>query len=171
MEAIITTIVATRTALYSDSYCNTSHPFGTQKLYKVSHKKSGDEFLMGGAGYLSDIVYFARLLAEHGLQDLWKLHQGEHWPPKIMKQFDSDILVVTREKEIFLVDKTLVPMPVIDKKAYCIGSGGDWASAYLELVADATIEGAIEYAAKRDENTKAPIHRISFGRKRPEDPE
>lgn len=122
---------------------------------------------MGGCGYLSDLEFFARLLGDFGIEGMWRLHFGEHWPPKIMKAFDSDILVVTREHKIYLFDKTLVPM-LVDEPTYCIGSGGDWARAYLDLVPGAKPEQAIEYAAKKDDNTRAPIHRIGFKRRKGE---
>ena len=161
----MTTVIATRDAMYADSFCNTAQPFGTNKLHKVTHEKSGEDYLMGGCGYLHELEFFARLLGEHGLQSMWKLHFGEFWPPKIMKKWDTDILIVTRSKEIFLIDNSLVPMAILQKE-YCIGSGGDWARAHRDLVPDGTYEGAIEYAATRDENTKAPVAKIKFGRQR-----
>lgn len=158
----MTTIIATRTAVYADSYCNAAHPFGTSKLHKVLHEKSGEEYLVGGCGYLEELEFFVRLLAHHGLQDLWKLHFGEHWPPKIMKGWDTDMLVVTRDKEIFLVSEALVPLRV-NEKVYAMGSGGDWARAALDF--GKTPEEAIEYAATRDDSTRAPVHKITFGRR------
>lgn len=158
----MTTIIATRSAIYADSYCNASHPFGTNKLHRVAHEKTGDEYLVGGCGYLNELEFFVRLLGHHGLQDMWKLHFGEHWPPKIMKSFDTDVLVLTRDKKIFLVDKSLVPMAV-NERTYCIGSGGDWARAAIDH--GKTPEEAIEYAATRDDNTRAPVHKLTFGRK------
>lgn len=158
----MTAIIATRTAMFADSYCNTAHPFGTNKLHRVKHAKSGDEYLVGGAGYLNEIEFFARLLGEHGLDNLWKLHLGEHWPPKIMKDWDTDLLVVTRNKQIYLVDDSLVPM-LVNEKHYCIGSGGDWARAAIDF--GKNYVEAIEYAATRDDNTRAPVHKITFGRK------
>lgn len=161
----MTTIVATPKMIFADSYCNDVQPFGTNKLHHVKWKN--EEYLMGGCGYLSDLEFFARLLGDHGLEGMWRLHFGEHWPPKIMKRFDSTLLVVTRQRKIYMFDNTLVPMEV-NEPFHCIGSGGDWARAYMDLVPGATPEAAIAYAATKDDNTRAPIHTIKFKRKRGE---
>jgi ATP-dependent protease HslVU (ClpYQ) peptidase subunit len=150
--------------MYADSYCNSAQPFGTNKLHRVSHVKTNEDFLVGGAGFLPELEFFKRILAEHGINDMWKLNLGEHWPPKIMKEFDTIVLVVTRSKQIFMFDENLVPME-INEESYCIGSGGDWARAYLDLVPSPEYEKAIEYAASRDENTRSPVHSIKFGRR------
>jgi len=161
----VTTIVATPKAIYADSYCNTTHPFGTTKLHLVKFKT--EEYLVGGCGYLNELEFFARLLGEYGIEGMWRLHFGEHWPPKIMKSWDTDVLVVTRDKRIFMFDDSLVPISV-NEPVYCIGSGGDWAKAYMDLVPDATPEQSIEYAAKKDDNTRAPVHELKFPRRKKE---
>jgi len=158
----VTTIIATRTAIYADSQCSAAHEFKTNKLHRITHEQSGEDYLVGGCGYLNELEFFARLLGHHGLQELWKLHFGEHWPPKIMKGWQTDILVVTRDKNIHLIDHALVPC-LVDEKVYAMGSGGDWARAALDH--GKTAEEAIEYAATRDSFTKGPVHKITFGRK------
>lgn len=159
----MTTIIATRTALYADSYCNAGQPFGTNKLHHVTHEKSGEDYLVGGCGYLHELEFFVRLLAKCGLTNMWELHLGEFWPPKIMKSWDTDVLVVTREKKIYLLDQALVP-GLVDQKIYAMGSGGDWARAALDF--GKTPEEAVEYAATRDDNTRGPVYKIAFPRKR-----
>ncbi len=155
----MTTIVASRTAIYADSYCNTTQPFETNKLHRVKHGE--DMYLVGGCGDLRELEFMARMITEHGLDDMWKLHFKPEWPPKILKSWETEVIVVTEGKQIFIIDNTLVPC-LVDKQVHCIGSGGDWASAHLELVQGSTPESAIRYAATRDDNTRAPVHKITF---------
>ena len=161
----MTTIIATRTAIYADSQCTAAHEFKTNKLHHVTHEGSGEEYLVGGCGFLHELEFFVRLLREYGLDTLWKLHLGEHWPPKLMKNFDTDVLIVTRERKVYLVEaRNMVPV-LVNQEEYCMGSGGDWARAHRDLVTDGTPEQAIEYAATRDPYTKGPVNKITFKRR------
>lgn len=156
----MTTIVATPTAIYADSHCSYSSPFTTQKARVVTHKE--EQYLVAGAGDLNELEFMCRLLAEHGLEGIWKLHLGEHWPPEILEDADTDMIVVTRDRRIFLVDKALVPLPILDK-VFAIGSGSDWARAAIDFGKDPM--EALEYAASKDHRTRGPFHKITFRRK------
>lgn len=163
MEEVLTTIVGTRYALYGDSQCTNAPSFKTTKLAHVQCAKTGEEFLIGGCGYLSEFHFFARLLTEYGLENVWKLHLTEHWPPKIMKGADTDLLVLTRDKKLYLFDKTLVPMD-INQDTYAMGSGAEYATAALAL--GKTAAEAVEFAAQHDPYTKGPVHELKFPRRK-----
>lgn len=161
----MTTIVATRTALYADSQATDYVSFKTSKLAHVQCKKTGEEFLLGGCGYLEDIYFAANLLSEYGLKDIWKLHLTDHWPPKIMKEFDSELMLVTREKKIYCFNKALVPMP-INQDWHAMGSGGPFAISALAM--GKTAPEAVEFAIQFDPYTKGPVHELKFPRRKKE---
>lgn len=158
----MTTIVATTRALYADSQCTSYPGFKTTKLAYVKHEKSDNDYLVGGAGYLSELHFFVKLLAEYGLERIWKLHLTEHWPPKIIKRAETDLLIVTREHKIYMFDKTLVPMP-IDQDSYAIGSGAEYATSALAF--GKTAIEAVEFACQHDPYSKPPVHELKFPRK------
>jgi ATP-dependent protease HslVU (ClpYQ) peptidase subunit len=159
----MTTIVATRKALYADSQCSAYPSFKTTKLAYVVHEKTGEDYLIGGAGYLNELHFLANLIREYGLRDIWRLHLTEHWPPKILKNADTDLLIVTRDKKIYMFDKTLSPMP-IDQDTYCVGSGAEYATSALAF--DRTPEQAVLFACEHDPHSKAPVHELRFPRKK-----
>ena len=153
----MTTVIATPTALYADSYCSYSTPFTTQKARVV---QSGNaKYLVAGAGDLEELEFLCRLLEKHGLEKMWELHLGDNWPPKILKNADTDVVVVTEDRRIFLLGANLVPLPIADK-AFAIGSGSDWARAAMDF--SKTPTEALEYAASKDHYTRGPFHKLTF---------
>ena len=159
----MTTIVATTRALYADSQCTSFPGFKTSKLAYVQCKKSGEDYLVGGAGYLEELHFMVKLIGEYGLEQIWALHLGEHWPPKIMKNADTDLLVVTRQKKIYMFNAGLVPMP-INQNTYAIGSGGEYATSALAFGKTAT--EAVEFACEHDPYSKGPVHELTFPRRK-----
>jgi hypothetical protein len=159
----VTTIVATAKALYSDSQCTSFPTFKTAKLLYVQCEKSGEDYLVGGAGWLSELYFMARLVEEYGLDKIWKLHLTEHWPPKILKRADTDLLVVTRDKQIFLMDRGFTPMP-IQQTSYAIGSGGEYATSALALGKEPA--DAVAFACEHDPYSKPPVQELKFPRKK-----
>ena len=159
----MTTIVGTRHALYGDSQCTNAPSFKTTKLAHVICAKTSEEFLIGGCGYLTEFHFFARLLTEYGLENIWKLHLTEHWPPKILKNADTDLLVVTRQKTIYMFNKALVPM-VIEQDTYAIGSGAEYATSALAFGREPI--GAIEFACEHDPYSKGPVHELKFPKRK-----
>jgi ATP-dependent protease HslVU (ClpYQ) peptidase subunit len=159
----MTTIVATRTGLYSDSYCSSGTPFGTDKLYKVVCV-NGEEYLCGMAGYLTEGLLLVNLLTKYALDELWQLHlmkDGKSEMPEALRDpdWDTDLLVVTKDKRLVVIDNQLVPIP-INEKAYAIGSGAHWALAAMDHGKSA--RDALEYACTRDPYSKAPIQVLTF---------
>lgn len=159
----MTTIVATHKALYADSQCTSYPVFKTAKLLYIACEKEGEDYLVGGAGWLSELYFMARLLGEYGLDKLWKLHLTEHWPPKILKNADTDLLIVTRNKEIFLMDRSFTPAP-IQQPTYAIGSGGEYATSALALGKEP--EEAVAFACEHDPYSKPPVQMLKFPRKK-----
>lgn len=159
----MTTIVGTRHALYSDSQATGYPSFKTTKLAHIQCAKTSEEFLIGGCGYLEEIHFFARLLSEYGLKDIWKLHLTEHWPPKILKGAETDLLVLTREKNLYLFNKHFVAMD-INQDTYAMGSGGEYATSALAL--GKTAAEAVTFAAQYDPYTKGPVHELKFPRRK-----
>lgn len=159
----MTTIVATHKALYADSQCTSFPTFKTTKLLYVTHEKSGEDYLVGGAGWLSELYFMAKLVAEYGLHALWKLHLTEHWPPKILKRADTDLLIVTRDKDIFVMDRAFTPAP-INQETYAIGSGGEYATSALALGREPA--DAVAFACEHDPYSKPPVQVLKFPRKK-----
>lgn len=153
----MTTVIATPTAVYADSHCSYSTPFTTQKARVVKFKD--ERYLVAGAGDLDELEFLCKLLQEHGLHSMWKLHLGEHWPPDILENADTDLVIVTENRDIFILDKALVPIAIHDK-VFALGSGSDWARAAIDF-GKSPLE-ALEYAATKDHRTRGPFHKITF---------
>ena len=163
----MTTIVATKKTIYADSQCSAYPGFKTTKLAYVRHDKSGEDYLIGGAGYLTEFQFLCKLLQEYWLERIWKLHLTEHWPPKILKDADTDLLIVTRDRKIYMFDSALVPMPV-DQDTYAIGSGGEYATSALAL--GKSPPEAVLFACEHDPYSKPPVHELKFPRVRAAQP-
>lgn len=161
----MTTIVATTKGLYADSQCTSYPGFKTSKLAYVVHEKTGEDYLVGGAGYLEELHFLVKLLGEYGLERIWKLHLTEHWPPKILKNADTELVIVTRDRKIYCFNASLVPMPV-NQDTYAIGSGGEYATSALAF-GKTPIE-AVEFACQHDPYSKPPVHELKFPRKHKE---
>lgn len=157
----MTTVVATTDAIYSDSQCTSMPSFKTTKLMFVQHKE--DEYLVGGCGVLDEMYFIANLLGEYGLRDLWKLHLTEHWPPKILKSAESELIVVTRTKEIYTLSAGLLPAPV-NQDTYAVGSGAEYATSALAF--DKSPIEAVEFACLHDPFSKPPIQQLKFPRRK-----
>jgi ATP-dependent protease HslVU (ClpYQ) peptidase subunit len=157
----MTTVVATRSALYADSHVGAWPTFSTPKLQKVTHEASGEDYLTGMAGYLDQGLFLNALLATHGLKDLWKLHVIKDGIPAFLldEEFDTSLIIVTKEKRIFMLDQKLVPCEILES-SYAIGSGASWALAAMDHGKNP--KEAIEYACTRDAGSKAPIHTLTF---------
>lgn len=156
----MTTVIATPTAIYGDSYCATAPSFSTDKVqHVVSSKIPNVDYLVGGAGDLAEVTFMIELLRHYCLENLWTLQMQEHWPPDIMIEGGSELLVVTRSKEIWIIDYRMVPMQLHDK-FYCIGSGAPYATAAMKLGKDPV--DAIQLASELDENTRGPIDMVEF---------
>jgi ATP-dependent protease HslVU (ClpYQ) peptidase subunit len=159
----MTTIVCTRSAIYADSHAGGHIPHGSVKIEKVTHGE--EEYLVGFAGYFEEGYILRKLLAEHGLDNIWRLHlpskDGKDQMPEIMKDddFNTDLLIVTQDKRILQLSKYLAPVEILSPN-YAIGSGSQWATAAMDHGKSA--KEAIEYAATRDPHTKAPIHTLTF---------
>lgn len=163
----MTTIVASRTAIWADSNCGYVVPFGTGKVFSITvrgegSKDLGAEYLVGGAGISTEIKFLTHLLEENGLSDLWKFHMSDHWPPRILKSADSDLIVVTRDKQLFLLDKDLLPLEIKDDY-YAIGSGCQYAMSALKL--GRSPEEAVLFACDNDPYSKGPVTSLKFPRR------
>lgn len=159
----MTTVVATRSALYADTYCSSDIPFGVTKLYKVTPKDE-EEVLCGMAGYLEEGMFLIKLLSDHGLKNLWKLHyrhEGESQLPQMITDPDwnTELLIVTRDRQILTINNSLLPIEIHESQ-YAIGSGSTWALAAMDHGKSA--KDAIEYATTRDPYSKAPIQTLTF---------
>lgn len=155
----MTTIVATPDAIYADSNCTHYNQFQTYKLAHIECDKDGTDYLVAGAGDLVEFQFLCNMIKEFGIVESWKMHFQEEWPPRILKRMDTEVLIVTRDGDIMMMDKDLIPVR-IDEPYYCIGSGQDYAVAALDH-GDTPVQ-AIEYACTRDQYSKAPIHTLEF---------
>lgn len=141
----MTTVVATRTALYSDSKCSEGNvSFKTTKLFQV-----GDS-LLGVAGTLTAALKFIK----------WFKKQ-DHDEPPILKDADGDdfdVLEVS-PKGIFMWDNDLTPIEVLDP-FYAIGSGRLAALAALHL--GSSPEHAVETACLVDSYSAGPVQTLTL---------
>jgi ATP-dependent protease HslVU (ClpYQ) peptidase subunit len=159
----VTTVIATRTAIYSDSACTDYIPHGIPKLYRIDPKK-GQPFLCGIAGFVGECHLLMNLLKDHGLDEVWNLHykvEGHTQRPDWLdfEDWNSELLIVTQDKQILRLDESLIPLPVEEQK-YAIGSGSQWAIAAMDH--GRPPKEAIEYASTRDPFTKAPVRVLTF---------
>lgn len=157
----MTTIVVTRTSILADSLASGDIPYRTSKLRLITTPEG--EMLTGGEGDLRELNFIVRLIENYGLSSLWKLHLSDSWPPDILKTGDTDVFVVTRDKQIWLVDQQLSPIP-IEMDWYAAGSGGDFAKA--ALIMGKTPREAIEFACSLDPASKGPVDEIKFKRQK-----
>lgn len=132
----MTTIIATRAALYTDSLCNYTVPFKIKKAVRVGLS------IYAAAG--DDMDSFIKFLA-------WL--RGETLKPKLPSDETFDVLEVCREG-IYIWSRQLTRTRV-NEKCYAIGSGSQYAIGALDD--GATPEKALRIAAGRDSNTRLPI--------------
>lgn len=153
----MTTVIATHTAVYGDSFCGGAHAFTTRKIGRFRH--GGKAYLYGGCGDLDEVNFIVALMEQHGPFGVWRLSRGDNWPPEVLKDADSDIVIVTEDRKMYLMDEDMVAAEVLDK-TMCIGSGGKWAAAAMDF--GKTPLEALEYAASKDHNSRGPFHKITF---------
>jgi hypothetical protein len=134
----MTTIVATRQAIYADTLCSYTVPFKVNKIMRIGNS------LFAGAGDLDDIQKFFS----------WRRDGGE----APVFEDSLDVLEVCTEG-IFLWGKKFVRL-LIDEDTYVIGSGSHYAMGALAM--GATPKQAIGIAAKFDSQTGYPINSVKL---------
>jgi hypothetical protein len=132
----MTTIVATKKGIYSDTLCSYSVPFKVDKVVEIGKS------LFGGAGDLDDICKFFE----------WRRKGGKKADAPTIED-GVDILEVCADG-IFIWGKKLVRLK-IDQDVYAVGSGSQYATGAME--AGLPPDKAIEVAAKYDSQTGLPI--------------
>lgn len=137
----MTTIIATRDGIYTDTLCSYSVPFKTRK-----HAKIGNS-IYAGAGDLDDLERFFQ----------WRREGGA--PPNF--EDGIDILEVC-EEGIFIWGKKFVRLK-INQDVYAAGSGAQYAMG--ALAAGCTPKQAITIAARLDTGTGLPIEFARLKRK------
>lgn len=135
----MTTIIATKNAIYSDTFCNYSTSFRTVKIVRI-----GDS-IYGGAGDLEEVQFFFE----------WRRGKEK---PEYPDSADFSAIEVNKSG-IYLWSTRLCPM-IVKAKSYAIGSGGQFAIGAMEAGADPI--QAIKIAAKHDPNTRAPIEALNL---------
>lgn len=144
----MTTIIATRDAIYSDGMVTVDSRVDSINFKKV---RKIEGYLVGGAGRLSSILTFfdwmeQKIKAER-LQDELPSLVMETDPEKEDEEFTA--LVVHPDGEIYLHEGNDPSRAYpIDTDYYSVGSGSDYALAALD--AGATPERAMDVAKFRD---------------------
>ncbi len=134
----MTTVVATRTSLVSDSKCSEgSASFKTTKLFQV-----GDS-LLGVAGTLTAALKFIK----------WFKKQDHDEPPILGETDDFDVLEVS-PNGMFIWDRDLTAIEILSP-FYAIGSGRMAALAALHL--GTSPEQAVETACLIDSHSSGPV--------------
>lgn len=155
----MTTLVATPTAIYSDSHCQLGDAsFSVAKLAHIKHSDT-EEYLVGGVGVLDEVIFMFNMIKEYGATKLWKLHMNENWPPDILTEAEFYLLIVTPSGKIYTMDSHLV-MCEVKEKAFPLGSGSEYARAALSLTRS-PIE-AIQFASQHNSQTGLPVQVIEF---------
>lgn len=130
----MTTIIATREAIYADTLCAHSVPFHFKKIVRIGNS------IFAGAGTWTHIDRFME----------WR-RGGEkpEYPP------DADFDVIELNKNgIWMHDQDLYPFR-IKEKVYAIGTGAEYAMGAISM--GATPKQALQIAAKYDPDTQLPI--------------
>ncbi len=156
----MTTIIATPDAMYADSKCETGYvPFNTPKMSHVKCTRLGEDYLVGGVGVLDEIIFMMHLIGDSGLHNLWKLHMTEYWPPNILTESESCLLIVTRDKKIYTMDSHLIAC-LVNEEAYPMGTGSEYAMSAIDF--GLSPSQAIEFACKYDMRSKPPVVKLEF---------
>jgi len=156
----MTTIVATRTAIYSDSGCNAETNFLTRKLFRVEPRK-GTRYLVGVAGDLDVALRMVAVLRANTLDDC--ADRPIDGVPAEEKD-DHGVIVVTEDKRIFILGARMVPTEVLGYYA-AIGTGAPYALAALDF--GKSPREAVEYACTRDHESSLPVAVLTFRTKQP----
>jgi hypothetical protein len=133
----MTTIIATKNRMLSDTLIGGEPPFHSSKIISVK------DSLIGFAGDdVGKCLRFVRWIAEGAnLND----------PPDNVKGVE---IIQINGSEIILWDNHLAPIKIFDP-VYSIGSGAGYALGAID--AGVSLEKALEIASKRDINTKPPF--------------
>lgn len=152
----MTTVVATRNGIWTDSKCNWTVDFETKKSEYIKDS-TGAEFLIGICGTVSHSVKAIALLKTCPLFEAY-----QHVPDGYWDKPDFSLTIVTRDKRIISMDEDMTPIVVLDD-FLCTGTGAQWATAALDH--GKTPEEAIEYAIKRDRQSGPPVRTLKFPRR------
>lgn len=128
----MTTVIATREGILSDTLCSYVVPFAVTKIARIGNS------VFGGAGDMDDLAIFFE----------W-LRNGQ--PPDERPVFEEplDILEVASDG-IYLWGKKFVRLK-IHQPVYCVGSGAHYAMG--ALAQGATPKQALKIASKLDSGT------------------
>lgn len=132
----MTTIIATRQAIYTDTFCNYTVPFKARKAIRIGNA------LYAGAG--DDLDSFIKVVT-------WL--RGESPKPKLPGDETFEMLEVNQDG-IFLWSRLLTRTQV-HEKYYAIGTGAQYAIGAMDD--GAPPERALKRAAGRDADTRLPI--------------
>jgi ATP-dependent HslUV protease subunit HslV len=135
----MTTIIATRELMVSDTRCTFPVPFFAAKIYRAGGS------LFGGAG---DSVPIEKFIA-------WKRGADR---PEFGEEDNFTILELDRDG-LWMWDKNLVRLEVRNK-FYAIGTGAQYAMGAME--AGATPAEAVKISARYDEHTGLPIETMKL---------
>lgn len=136
----MTTVIATKKAIYADSLCDCSIAFYSDKIFRVG------ESIYGVAGDLEEALQFIE----------WRKTGNNK--PEFAESVDFDAIEVNKTG-IYLWQTKLVRMAV-KNKTYAIGSGGQYAMGAMDE--GATPEKAMKIAEKRDSSTRLPLQKIEL---------
>lgn len=136
---VMTTIIATRQAIWADTLCPHTVPFHFSKIVRI-----GDS-LFAGAGDLAPVLRFLE----------WK-RGGEK--PDYPPDEDFDVIEINRAG-IWLHDQDLCRIH-IKGKHYAIGSGAEYATGALAM--GATPKQALQIAARYDGGTGLPLECVAL---------
>lgn len=134
----MTTIVATRQAIYADTLCSYTVPFKVNKIVRIGRS------VLAGTGDMDD------------LQRFFSWRRGEGDQPVL--EGDTDIVEVCSDG-IFLWGKKLVRLP-IEEDTYAIGSGCQYAMGALAM--GATPTQAIKITAGFDPSTNKQVRVVKL---------
>lgn len=125
----MTTIVATKTAIYADTQCSYTVPFKVNKIARIGQS------LFAGAGDMDDLQRFFNWRREGGDQPAFE---------------DAIDIIELCTDGIFLWGKKMVRLPIGDE-VYSVGSGSQYAMGAMAM--GATPKQALAVAAKLDIST------------------
>lgn len=137
----MTTVIATRDSMYTDTLCGYTVPFKTRKYARIGTS------VFAGSGDLDDIIKFFD----------WRRAGGD------APNFEDplDVLEVCHEG-IFIWGKKLTRL-WINQAFYAVGSGSQYAMG--AMFAGATPQQAIKISAQLDEGTSLPIEIVKLTEK------
>lgn len=149
----MTTIVATRTALGGDSKVTVvaGAPYRTKKVDRTKN------CLFGAAGNSGDCARFL---------DWARTNFDPERRPRFKHRADDDaaILLIVNKDGIFIMEADDAGPELIDLPFYAVGSGALAALGAMEM--GATMEQALDIAARYDDNTGAPFVILTLDEKK-----